>query len=347
MVGPFCAHCGTRSAQATEAAPAADATHDEPTRMRASTEADSPYRGYVDRDDDYDHSGDVTQAAATGPNRTNQMLLGLIAIVSIAVIGMLTYLFMHRDARRQADAPPVSGASSAHSGSSSTTSSTSTSDSSKKATKDGSSRETNGQVDSGGSRDSKDRSRSDDSGDARSGGDPASGPDATSDAPTSEPSPATTDVGDLGGLVTTTSMGGSTYGMTRSGDDVTVWQDGSDGAEQVGSFTLHGGGGNGGLEFLDLPGCSKPVIAWNAVGSFGSAAYGFDGSGYQAYVGSAEGSMSPSGGTGAPPKAFGVNSDNGMLEVRDDEAHKARGQGNHFDSCESGSPDVLHLVRAN
>lgn len=132
--------------------------------------------------------------------------------------------------------------------------------------------------------------------------------------------------------------------MTRSGNSVTVWQSGSNGASQVGSFTLYGGGGSNGLEFLNLPGCSKPVVAWNAAGPSGSAAYGFDGSGYQAYVGSSGGGMSPSGGTGTPPRAYGVNGYNGMLEVRDSVERKTRGQGNMFDSCTSASPDVLHMV---
>ena len=85
-------------------------------------------------------------------------------------------------------------------------------------------------------------------------------------------------------------------------------------------------------------------MAWNAAGSSGSAAYGFDGSGYQAYVGSSGGSMTPSGGAGTPPRSYGVNSYNGMLEMRDTAKQKNRGSGNHFDSCESAGPDVLHMV---
>ena len=88
-------------------------------------------------------------------------------------------------------------------------------------------------------------------------------------------------------------------------------------------------------------GCTAPVVAWNAAGPSGSAAYGYDGSGYSAYVGSASGSLSPSGGS---PKSYGVNSYNGMLEIRDSAKQKDRGSGNHFDSCESASPDILHMV---
>lgn len=342
MVGPFCAHCGTRSAQVTVGAPAAEAAHDEPTRMRADAQPDSPYRGYADSDDAYDPSGDPTPAASGGPNRTNQMLLALIAVVSIAVVGMLTYLFMHRDARSTAEAPAVSGASSSHAGTSRPSSTSS--DASKKGPTQGSSGEANTSAGSGDSQDSGGASNSDAPGGNDASGGSAPDSSATGGSATSDPSPHTTDVGQLDGLVTTTSMGGTTYGMTRHGSELTVWQSGSDGAEKVGSVTLYGGGGNGGLEFLNLPGCTKPVIAWNASGSSGSAAYGFDGSGYQAYVGSAEGSMSPSGGTGSPPNAYGVNPDNGMLEVRDTVDRRDRGQGNHFDRCESASPDVLHMV---
>lgn len=136
-------------------------------------------------------------------------------------------------------------------------------------------------------------------------------------------------------------MGGSDYAMTREGNTVTVWRAGSEGASRIGSFTLRGGGGSNGLDFINLPGCSAPVVAWNAASASGSAAYGYDGSGYQAYVGSSSGSMSPSGGS---PSSYGVNAYNGMLEIRDSSKQKARGSGNHFDSCESASPDVLHMV---
>lgn len=330
--GPFCSNCGTRTAVgATAGANTSGAFFDEePTRLGADRAADQPYNGYASDDaDEYGGGVPPVEPAATSsarPAKTNQMLVALIAVVALAVVGMLGYLFTNGRGDDKADPPPVSDSSTSaptKSTSSSTSSSTTQSSTS--------------------SPDPSTTQGNSNGGNNGGGGAPAPAPSQTTEepAPAPAPSPSTTGVSELPGLVKTTSMGGSDYAMTREGNTVTVWRAGSEGASRIGSFTLRGGGGSNGLDFINLPGCSAPVVAWNAASASGSAAYGYDGSGYQAYVGSSSGSMSPSGGS---PSSYGVNAYNGMLEIRDSSKQKARGSGNHFDSCESASPDVLHMV---
>lgn len=342
--GAFCSSCGTRTGFLPQTPPAGGGVHDEPTRHPGG--GARPFPGYVPAP----AVADDGAPAATGgrlADRANQVLVALIALTALAVAALTGYLLTRGGPQRQADVPAVSDSSDPVTSTAPAPSSASGTSTASTATGAAS---TPPSAQSSGAAPTQAPTQPPAPAPAPAQTTPRAPQEttaptapATTQEPPRETQPTQQGIDALSGVEAVTSVGGSRFAVTRNGNTASVYVGDDSSAHSLGSVTLYGGGGQR-LEMLTLPGCSHPIVLWNAAGDTGSAAYGFDGSGYQSYAGTEAGELTPSGGTGRPAAAYGVNMlPDGSLEVRNSAAQKARGSGNHFDRCVgSGPADVLN-----
>ena len=277
---------------------------------QAETAANAPHTG----------SSPMTRTVSEPPRRSTSWLPILTAVAGLMVMALVGYLVFGRGDNAQSDtaASVNPGTSSVAAPSSSQPSSTT------------SSSQTSAQNNPANVAPTKNGAESSTSSSS------SSSSTSTSTSPQEEFSK-------IGNIAGRTNYNGVDYGFVRNGSSVSVFSSDS-GAKSIGSVTLQAPGND--LTFVNVAGCNKPVLVFNASRDKGSAAYGWDGSGYQAYVAQGNGDLSPSAGTGGGiPPAYGVNRRGSGIEYRDDESKKERNKGNYFDRCVGGSSDVLHFVK--
>lgn len=299
------------------------AEHDAPTMLGVPPSGARPYSSYVSAYEQnpqqaqppYPMAADPYTQTQTQPPRSNstKVIVGLIAASSLAVAGMLGYLFVNRgdDGGTQATTPisaqPTSRTSSPTSASSSSSPSSSSSG--------------DGVVPSTQTVTETESANSGSSSGSSSGG------------------------GSLDGVI---DQAGA-YTLTRQGTHLTIYDGDTESANTVGAIDLPGPPADepGSIRMLTLPGCSHPTVVFNAKGQ-GSGAYGYSSGHYLAYKSVSSDEMKPLLGNAVSVGTHGVNvtSDGGGVEYRES-GSVSRGHGNVFRGCSSSDPDTLKFAGKN
>lgn len=335
----FCGNCGAAlAADAPTATAAAQHSNpgvaNDPTHYVAAEGANQrPYEGYQSAGfappsaaaATHDTTGATTDTARmpSPPSRTPNVLIALTAVAATVVLALVAFLLLRpgqNDGGQNNGTPAViSSGSRTNSGDTSATASeTSTASSDSSSSQSSSTSTTSEQT---------------------------SQPAAETTTVTSTQSANPND-GDFSAVTRgadsvtdKVTVGGTSYQAARVGNTVTIYEGSSDGKKySVGIL-----GKPGDLALVALSQCSHPILLHNAANDAASAAYGWDGSGYQAYKSDGE-DLNPDNGNGAGATAHGVNEYNGGVEYRDS-AKVSRGNGNHFYQCTGSSgADVLDFA---
>lgn len=325
--GRFCAQCGTATAPFTTAAP----VDDDPTRRRTlppnddeATRAVGGAESYSFYRTQHDSAPPALAPVHEQPSHNRgRIVAGVVAVgVMLAAVGVGTML--GRSGGKNHDAPKPVAVSASSSATSTAPSQAAPSQPSQAQGPSSAAAPT--QTSSGAPP-------------AQTGG---------GQAP-QQVAPTFFDPRSLNGFVESISHDGTEYAMTRQGTSVGIYVVDSGAARQEATFQLAGEPdmrpvAQTHLELISLPFCSKPTVVFNARAEKGSAAFGWDGSGYQAYKApSGEWNMSPTGGDGASSRTYGVTLDGNTIVYRDTKDTPLEKR-TRFSSCTgtSGSVDELH-----
>ena len=168
-------------------------------------------------------------------------------------------------------------------------------------------------------------------------------PDATS-SPTTATTPTTASPLQAAQAKAEWSKTSGNYTAVRAGNHFSIFD--STNGQSISSFTVLGDFSD--TDFKQLPNCTHPTIVHNTSKAKGSALFGWDGTGYQAYVprsGDSSGVLYPEGGDGGSVNKYGVNASDQGVEIRAT-SKESRGSGQQYDGCigGTGGSDALHPV---
>ena len=132
-------------------------------------------------------------------------------------------------------------------------------------------------------------------------------------------------------------MGNTPYGLTQVGHELTIYEAKDGKAQKLTTLHVNSGpntrsGSRRPVRLVPLPGCRKPIVAYDALAEQGSGAAGWDGSNYSAYKSSGR-NLVPSEGSTIPNLSFGVYAyGDDTIEFLDG-PNVRKGKGNLFKSC--------------
>lgn len=346
--GSFCTNCGTPLGSdaatnvAAERANIQSENTGQATYYTPQSVAAAPFEGYESassRPPQPQAAPEPVSQASTissmsAPRRGSLLLPTLTAVATIAVLALVAYLFLRPNNDNNNVSAPVVSPGSSTSVSQQPTSETQTSSSS--STAQPTQTETHTQVETAAPQPAETTTVTQT---AEAPQTSSGSSESASSSESADPSTALNSEGAGADQAVKASTGENDYLAARRGSSVTIYEAAGSDIKTAGTVNLQGQVGS--IDFISLSECSKPILIHNAGSSKGSSAYGWDGSGYQAYLSGDKGNMYPTAGDGGSIYAYGVNEYNGGIEYRDAKGVE-RGQGNHFYKCTGdSSSDVL------